>query len=381
MVVDGAAMLVFSVEIDGHGAAAEIDILPQVGVAAVNEVRQFRAVVHYGILHFYKVSDLDVVMKLCIRAQMNEGPDFIIVSDAAFMSIDAIQMGEIAAGHVGELGVGTDFTVRSYHGFSLEHSAREENGILPYHHVLLHIGVFRVDDGDAGCHQFFGFAEAENLVGLGELDAGIDAHGFVGIVSRHGDNLEARFDHDFKNVGQVIFALGVFVVDLRQRIHQRAGLENIGARIDFMNRQLLRRAVFLFHNGSHMPFGVAKHAAVAERIVQDGGEYGGCGAFLLTNLRKLRDGFCAEQRGVAADDEHIAVSISFQRRQRLNHRMTGAQLFFLVDEGNIFLLQCFSHQMFLETGDHYHAVESAFSDDVNDLLRHRYAAHLVQYLR
>ncbi len=127
-------------------------------------------------------------------------------------------MGEITANHIGELGVRADFAMGANDSLPLQHGAREKDGILAYHHVLLYVSVFRVNDRNAGRHELFRLAEAKNTVRLGKLDAGIDAHGFISIVSCHGNDLEARFDHDFKNVGQVIFALCVFVINFRKRI-------------------------------------------------------------------------------------------------------------------------------------------------------------------
>ncbi len=81
-----------------------------------------------------------------------------------------------------------------------------------------------------------------------------------------------------------------------------------------MDCQLLRRAIFLLYDGSHMTFAVAEHAAIAERIVQNCREHRGCSAFALANVGQFGNRFCPKQRGVATNDQHIAVSILFESR-------------------------------------------------------------------
>ena len=115
MVIYFAAMLFLSVEIDSHCTAAEIYILSKIRIAAVNEVRQLRAIIYGGILHFYEIADFDVVMEHGIRAEMDERPDFIEISDAAFMGVYPVQVCPLSHCYVSELGIGTDDAVSANH--------------------------------------------------------------------------------------------------------------------------------------------------------------------------------------------------------------------------------------------------------------------------
>ena len=90
VVINGAAMLVLPVKIDSHCTTSEIDILAQIRIAAVDEMRQLRAITHIGILDFNEITDLHMVMQYRIRAEMDKRPDLVIAANAAFMTVHAV---------------------------------------------------------------------------------------------------------------------------------------------------------------------------------------------------------------------------------------------------------------------------------------------------
>ena len=164
VVINGAAMFVFPVKIDSHRTTAEIDILTQIRIAAVDKMRQLRAIAHIGILNFDEIADLHMVMQHRIRAEMDKRPDLIIAADGTFMTVHAVQMREITAVYIGQLGIRADLAVLADDGLSLEHGAREENGIAADFDILLDVSALRVDDADAGSHEFFCFPKAQDPV-------------------------------------------------------------------------------------------------------------------------------------------------------------------------------------------------------------------------
>ena len=229
MVINGAAMLVLPVKIDSHCTTSEIDILAQIRIAAVDEMRQLRAIAHIGILDFNEITDLHMVMQYRIRAEMDKRPDLVIAANAAFMTIHAVQMREITAVYIGQLGIRSDLAVLADDCLPLKHSTRQQHGITADFDILLDIGMLRVNDADTGSHKLFCFAKAQDAVSGCELDAGIHPHRLIGIVRCDRNDLEAFFDHDPENIRQIVLTLRIFVVDLFECIEQGAHLEDIRA--------------------------------------------------------------------------------------------------------------------------------------------------------
>ena len=98
-----------------------------------------------------------------------------------------------------------------------------------------------------------------------------------------------------------------------------------------MDCQLLWRAVLLLHNGSHLAFLIPKNTAIAERISQNGCQYGSRCIFLPAGLCQGCNRFTPKKRGIAADDKHITLPVR-QERSPLHHRMACAKLLCLVDK-------------------------------------------------
>ena len=119
VIINGAAMLVLPVKIDSHCTTSEIDILAQIRIAAVDEMRQLRAIAHIGILDFDEITDLHMVMQYRIRAEMDKRPDLVIAANAAFMTVHAVQMREITAVYIGQLGIRSGLAVLAVDGVPL----------------------------------------------------------------------------------------------------------------------------------------------------------------------------------------------------------------------------------------------------------------------
>ena len=380
VIINGAAMLVLPVKINSHCTTSEIDILAQIRIAAVDEMRQLRAIAHIGILDFDEITDLHMVMQYRIRTEMDERPDLVIAANATFMTVHAVQMREITAVYIGQLGIRSDLAVLADDCLPLKHSPRQQHGITADFDILLDIGMFRIDDADPGSHKLFCFAKAQDAVSGCELDAGIHPHRLIGIVRCDRNDLEAFFDHDPENIRQIVLALCIFVVDLFECIEQGAHLEDIRACIDLMDGELFRRAILLFYNACHVSRFITEHTAIAERIIKDRGQHRSSRALLPAGLCQMRDRLRAQQRRIPADDQHIAVSVFFKFRHRLHDSVTGPKLLLLMDKGHLLFSKIFSYQMFLEAGDHDLMIRARFSHEADDLLNHRYSAYAVQHL-
>ena len=343
-------------------------------------MRQLRAIAHIGILDFDEIADLHMVMQHRIRTEMDERSDFIIAADGAFMPVHAVQMREITACHVLQLGIRADFAVLADDGLSLKHGAREENGITTDFDILLDVSVLRVDDADAGCHELFCLPKTQDTVSGSQLDAGIDPHRLISIVRCDRNDLEARFDHDFKNIRQVVLTLCILIVDFFERIEQGTHLEDIRACIDLMDGELFRCAILLFYNACHVSRFIAKDAAIAKRIIKDRGQHRGSRPLFPAGLCQMRNRLGAQQRRIPADDQYIAVPVLFKFRHCLHDSVPRPELLFLMDKGNLMISQIFSHQMFLEAGDHNLMIRARFTHEADDLLDHRHPTYAVQHL-
>ena len=192
MVVNLATVFFFAVEIDGDGTAAEINIFAQVGVAAIDEMREFRPVSDIGIFDFDEVSYLHAVREFRIRTEVNEGTNLVVIAHRAVVGVDAIQSVSVSAADIRKLGIGTDDAILADNDLSLQNGAGVNDGVAADFYVLLDVDGSGVNQGDAVCHEGFGFSAAQNRRGRGELGAGIDAHGLVGVgCDNRKDNLAA----------------------------------------------------------------------------------------------------------------------------------------------------------------------------------------------
>ena len=147
-----------------------------------------------------------------------------------------------------------------------------------------------------------------------------------------------------------------------------------------MNGKLLRRPVLLLYDACHIPFFITENPSVSEWIIQNSSQNrSGC-SIGNACIRQIPDCLSAKKRGVSADDKNISFRIILEFRQRLHDGMTCSELFFLMHKYDFFIFQAFSYKFFLKTCDYDTLFKSALSDNTDDLLSHRYAAHTVKHL-
>ena len=125
-----------------------------------------------------------------------------------------------------------------------------------------------VDDRDAGAHVPLVDAPLGDLLGVGEVDAVVDAVREVGVADRVRRDDPAGRAHRGQHVGQVELALGVVGVDRRERGDQRAAVERVDAGVDLADRELLGGRVagrLGLDHAQDRAVAVADHAAVGRR--------------------------------------------------------------------------------------------------------------------
>jgi hypothetical protein len=108
---------------------------------------------------------------------------------------------------------------------------------------------------------------------FGQLHLAVDAQHFPFALRLRGTHRQALGDRQRDDVGQVVLALGVVVLQLAQPVGQAGRRDGHDAGIDLADRLLLGRRVLLLDDADHVAGRIAHDAAVAGRLVQIDGEH------------------------------------------------------------------------------------------------------------
>ena len=112
----------------------------------------------------------------------------------------------VADAAVAHEAVGADLAALADDGVASQDGAGAQDGVGADADAGVHIGGGGVFDGDAGAHEVFEDAAAEDGLGLGKLDAVVDAHGLLVLRFGAGD-VAALVEGDADEVGEVVFAV------------------------------------------------------------------------------------------------------------------------------------------------------------------------------
>ena len=265
----------------------------------------FRARAEHGFFRLDEVADLRALADHRSRAQPRERTDA-----RAFFHARAFQMRERL--HLRAVG---DDDARP------EDDVRTNDDILTDFRVIGKINRLRIEQRRTVLHRTPPRAGLEETFGFGELHPRIDAEDFlfVGFDDNRGASALAR---ETDNVREVIFALGVVVADLRQKLRQRFGFDSDDAGIAEGDLQLLRARIFRFDDRFKRPVRAELQTTVGARRVRAEAENGDAGArvdFVCERAHGLR----LHQRRVGVEHEHGAAG-ALQRGHRLHHRIARA---------------------------------------------------------
>ena len=103
---------------------------------------------------------------------------------------------------------------------------------------------------------------------LGQLQTIVDAHHLGIINGLNGVNMNSIRDCQTDDIGQIIFALGVLIVQPVKPRFQQSTVDSKNARIGFMYAALLRIGIFFLNNSQHFATFIADDATIASRIVK-----------------------------------------------------------------------------------------------------------------
>ena len=176
----------------------------------------------------------------------------------------------------------------------------------------------RVDDRHPGEH-----VALEDLVaGLGrrqrEVGAVVDAEVDVRVRGPVGDDAEPVAAQHRQHVAEVVLAGRVVVGEVVERLHQRLGVEDVGAGVDLADREDLGGdllGVLGLDDLGDVAGVVADDASVRVRVVELDRHHGGPGAGGAMGLEQRRDDLAGDQRVVAGEhDDRVRVADDVVRR-------------------------------------------------------------------
>ncbi len=221
-----------------------------------------------------------------------------------------------------EHAVRADADVVGQRDLALEHAADVDRDVAPAAERAANVDPRRVHNRGAGLHQRAGEARLHEALDRRELRAVVDAERHRRIRGDVRFHRNAGGDRQRDDVGQVVLALGVVVLERsdeaaqeRRRRCQRAG-------IDLGDRALLGRRVALLDDGTHRSVGGAEDAAQARWVGRARRQHHELAR--RRDFGKRRVGRRRDQRAVAVRDERD--SVLGQRGKRKAHGVAGPAL-------------------------------------------------------
>src|SRR6185312_10570813 len=169
----------------------------------------------------------------------------------------------IAEGAVGDDGALLDDAVGADLDLAAQLDAGPERGVAADLDAGLDVEPLGIAHRHAGAHERLGEAQADDAIGLGDVDAVVAAHDLVG-RSADGDHgqLACGALHD---VGEVDFALRVVGADRAQRVEEEARRAAVDAGVDLVDALFFDGGVLLLDDAHELAAAVADDAAVAAR--------------------------------------------------------------------------------------------------------------------
>ena len=294
---DGGVVLVHAIIVGSDGTAADVGMLAQVGVAHIAQMRHFSAVADVCLLHFHEGAGLGFFTKIVARAQVRPWADVGRAANVALLHAGTLHMGIGIDDRTDKRRVWADLRALSDYRAAFEEAAGKDHGVTFDTHVIFDPCGFGVENGHAFTHPMLADAL---VVGFGErrkLHAVVDAFDAQRVGGCECADGTVGFG-GFESIGQVELALSIVGFEVGNRFSQQFGVEHVDGRVHFVHSQFAAVSVLLFHNAQHVAFAVADDAAIAGRIVKNGGEHGGTIAALLMEGKQLVQRVGIEQRHI-----------------------------------------------------------------------------------
>jgi hypothetical protein len=188
----------------------------------------------------------------------------------------------------------------------------------------LDIGLVGIDKSDPGAHEFFVDAPPHDGRSFCQLHAVVDPHGFVGILQKNGSDPPPGGAGRGQHVGQVIFTLGIIAPNPGQGLEYKRSLKDINTGIYFPYPSLFVGGIFFLDDAQDL-IAFPQHPAVAEGIIQFGGQHRNRRAPFFMFGDQTFEGFVPQQRNVPAKQQQSASKIP-QGLAGTQQSMAGSEL-------------------------------------------------------
>src|SRR5581483_7698052 len=331
VVADDGAVLVGAVVVGGDGARADVNLAPDRAVADVREMVHLARFGDVGLLDFDEIADVHVVGEPGARAQPGERTDAAIGADLRFLDNTVRQYFRSRADRaVADHVVRSDaYPVRKRHS-SFEDDIDVDLDIAAARERAAHIEPLRVTQRHALIEELSRVVSLIRPFQVGELAFAVYAEDLPGRARLARHDLDALRDRHGDDVGQIVFALRVAVLQAREPPGEQARRGGQDAGVDLAYRRLLGGRVLLFDDALDLAQRMTHDAAVAARVGKLRGKQRDARRPALR--KQIAQRLRARERDIAV--EHQYQRILGDARQRLLHGMARAELFGLVDPGN-----------------------------------------------
>src|SRR5579884_4229164 len=262
-------IFMYAIVIDGDGACANVDMLAQSGITNIAEVMNVGFRTNIGVFDFSKVTHTYITCQVRAWTTMTETTDTDAIFKSGFFQHGIADDAVVADGGLINSGAGSNTTVGTDARFAGDDGAGQYDCIHADFYFHSDIGSGRINDGDAIVHVALEDATAQELLNGGELDAVVNAHGFVEGAADGDDGALLRAG-DGDKVSKVVFSGGV----ARQVVQSRpepASIKAIDAGINFADAFLFFGSAFHLDDLTRLVLVVTDDTTEIRWQIGDGG--------------------------------------------------------------------------------------------------------------
>ncbi len=275
---------------------------------------------------FDEVPQMHMIGEDAGRAHAGVGSDAATRADGGVFGMGKSEDLRVGADcHVAEHAIGADARAIPQHHTPVEHAVDVDRHVAAAHEFAAHVDACRIGQRHTLLEQRVCNVALMHPLQFGQLDPAVDPFRLPLAVRMDRVDRALIRNGQTDDVGEVVLALRVVVGDSAEPALERRSRGDQDAGVHLTDRALFGRRVFVFDDADHAS--VAAHdAAIAGRIAHLDRQQRH-GAF-----RRLDQSI---ERGVLGE-RHVAVQHQrrpaiVQMRDRLLHRMAGAQLRLLLD--------------------------------------------------
>ena len=227
-------MLADAVVVAGDRPGPDVDVGPDRRVAEVRQVVRLGPGPQGGLLQLHEVADLGALANRRPGRRCANGPTAAPSATCApDDQAEVVDRHAVADLRVGDAHVRLDLARRPDPRLPFDDHAGVNHRVGANLDVRIDVGRGRVDERDAGRHQFFVLVLSHEPAHFRQFRAAVDAADFLRVVDHERFDRQLAPAVDGDQIGQVELALGVLRGDAAQRLEQRRQVERVDPAVDF----------------------------------------------------------------------------------------------------------------------------------------------------